>query len=83
MSVFDDLSQKAKDLAEKGKEALGDKDSLIAKAKELYAEKDELLAKAKAGTEKFKEEAASLKEKASHVIEQGREAMHKKTDGNA
>ena len=83
MSIFDDLGQKAKELAEKGKEAYAEKDELIAKAKELYAEKDELLAKAKAGTDKLKEEASALKDKASHVIEQGREAMKKKTDGNA
>jgi ElaB/YqjD/DUF883 family membrane-anchored ribosome-binding protein len=65
MSILDNLGNEAKELAEKAKELGG-------KAKDMLEHKDELLAKGK-------EEFEAAKEKAAHLVDQGREAL-KKTD---
>lgn len=63
MSILDNLGNEAKELAEKAKE-LGEK------AKDMLEHKDELLAKGK-------EQVDAVKEKASHLVDQGRDALKK------
>lgn len=81
MGMFDDLDEKANELAAKAKAALGNKDEFLAKAKERM---DHAIAEAKEELQEFREEATEelgeLREKAKEGFQGARERVAEMLD---